>query len=441
MFGFVWYRIGEVKGEKVKVEEVDGGCGVEGGSINTSGRKNNMTMTTKKCPVFSSVSAGTDATSRAGIELRSRQKRSRSSRQNFDHNNATFNNQHQTNTSTPDGLIGLLRSDGVMAFSKESILILFLVHCLRCCGGFVGSGSGSGDGRCRWSRRRRCPTLAVPLVKPDQKLRMGDNLMSKSHAKSILIVENDDNLRKAIGKFLAKGGYHVTGVSDARSAMLVCRGIVRPVNSSRTRLKLDPNLLRQHPESDIGNNSTTSIIPDCLVLDIQDGLGLLKVIRSDPLLTSLPVVLLTAKGKVEDRIIGYESDADAYLPKPFEPDELQSIIDGLLRRDKKLSTSRDARGGTTEGFGNTKTNTVYGELKRELMEIKALLNLNAPTDGMSVVTGDSLERDISEIKDRLKGLADQTPQDAKPMKDQYDTLSILSPGELLHALMFSLLCY
>ena len=62
---------------KVKVEEVDGGCRVEGGSINTSGRKNNMTMTTKKCPVFSSVSAGTDATSRAGIELRSRQKRSR----------------------------------------------------------------------------------------------------------------------------------------------------------------------------------------------------------------------------------------------------------------------------------------------------------------------------------------------------------------------------
>lgn len=310
----------------------------------------------------------------------------------------------------------------------------------------MGSGSGSGDGRCRWSRRRRCPTLAVPLVKPDQKLRMGDNLMSKSHAKSILIVENDDNLRKAIGKFLAKGGYHVTGVSDARSAMLVCRGIVRPVNSSRTRLKLDPNLLRQPPESDIGNNSTKCIIPDCLVLDIQlsgsmDGLGLLKVIRSDPLLTSLPVVLLTAKGKVEDRIIGYESDADAYLPKPFEPDELLSIIDGLLRRDKKLSTSRDARGGTTEGFGNTKTNTVYGELKRELMEIKALLNLNAPTDGMSVVTGDSLERDISEIKDRLKGLADQTPQDAKPMKDQYDTLSILSPGELLHALMFSLLCY
>jgi DNA-binding response OmpR family regulator len=274
---------------------------------------------------------------------------------------------------------------------------------------------------------------------------MGNNLMSKSHAKSILIVENDDNLRKAIGKFLAKGGYHVTGVSDARSAMLVCRGIVRPVNSSRTRLNLDPNLLRQPPESDIGNNSTKCIIPDCLVLDIQlsgsmDGLGLLKVIRSDPLLTSLPVVLLTAKGKVEDRIIGYESDADAYLPKPFEPDELQSIIDGLLRRDKKLSTSRDARGGTTEGFGNTKTNTVYGELKRELMEIKALLNLNAPI-GMSVVTGDSLQRDISEIKDRLKGLADQIPQDAKPMKDQYDTFSILSPGELLHALMISLLCY
>jgi len=94
-----------------------------------------------------------------------------------------------------------------------------------------------------------------------------------------------------------------------------------------------------------------------------------------------------------------------------------------------MYTRKDAK-GTTEQYGNRKTNSVYGDLKRELMEIKTLLNLNAPTDGMSVVTGNSLQRDISEIKDKLKDLVDQTPQHAKPMKDQYDTLSILSPGKI-----------
>ena len=288
------------------------------------------------------------------------------------------------------------------------------------------SSSGAG----RWPQRNQSNLAVTKIAKADQKLYIRNTIINRS--KSILIVENDDDLRKAIGKFLAKGGgYHVTGVADARSAMLVCRGVVRPINSSRTRFKLDPNFTKQHLVGDQSinstQNSTLSIIPDCVVLDIQldgsvDGLGLLNMIRSDPLLASLPVVLLTAKGKVEDRIIGYESDADAYLPKPFEPEELLSIIDGLLLRENFISS--------TEQYGKEKSNTVYGDLKRELNEIKTLLNLNASPNGMSTATDNSLQSDILEIKNTLKDLVvDQTPQYAKSMKYNYDSISILTPGK------------
>ncbi len=312
----------------------------------------------------------------------------------------------------------------------ETTLILLLVSCWQCC--VVGFVSSSGVGR--WPQRNPS-NLEVTNAKADQKLYIRNTVINRSLDKSILIVENDNDLRKAIGKFLAKGGYHVTGVADARSAILVCRGIVRPVNSSRTRFKLDPNFTKQHLVGDQSinstKNSTLSIVPDCLVLDIQlggavDGLGLLNIIRSDPVLASLPVVLLTAKGKVEDRIIGYGSDADAYLPKPFEPEELLSIIDGLLLRENVTSS--------TEQYGNKKSNIVYRDLKRELTEIKNLLNLNAPSNGMSMTTDISLQRDVLEIKNKLKDLVvDQTPQYAKPMKYNYDSISILSPGKLIIA--------
>ena len=311
-------------------------------------------------------------------------------------------------------------------------MILLLVPGWRCCAGFVGRSGSAGVGRCsrRWPSNR-----ASPLVKANQKRHTRYKLLLNiSHDKSIMLVENDDDLRKAIGKFLAKGGYHVVGVSDARSAILVCRGIVRPVNSSRTRYKIDPNFTREQPLGEYDNNSTNSmsaIIPDCLVLDIQlggsvDGLGLLRIIRSDPLLASLPVVLLTAKGKVDDRIIGYESDADAYLSKPFEPEELLSIIDGLLLREKFASSIKQQ--------GDTITDAAYGDLMRELTEIKALLNLNDPSYN-------SLQRDISEIKEKLKDLVvDRSQQYAKPVQDQYDSLSTLSPGEL-HVFHLSVLYY
>lgn len=72
---------------------------------------------------------------------------------------------------------------------------------------------------------------------------------------------------------------------------------------------------------------------DAAILDVmlpeQDGFALCKAIRQD---SDIPIVMLTARGEVMDRIVGLELGADDYLPKPFEPRELVARLQTVLRR-------------------------------------------------------------------------------------------------------------
>lgn len=76
--------------------------------------------------------------------------------------------------------------------------------------------------------------------------------------------------------------------------------------------------------------------PDLFVLDIMmpelDGLKLCRMIRADKKLATVPIVLLTAKGEVEDRIKGLELGADDYISKPFDIKELTLRIARILKR-------------------------------------------------------------------------------------------------------------
>ncbi len=76
--------------------------------------------------------------------------------------------------------------------------------------------------------------------------------------------------------------------------------------------------------------------PDLVISDVMmpqvDGYQFLKRLRDDPRFKSLPVVFLTARGMTSDRILGYQAGVDAYLAKPFDPDELVAIVENLLER-------------------------------------------------------------------------------------------------------------
>jgi DNA-binding response OmpR family regulator len=76
--------------------------------------------------------------------------------------------------------------------------------------------------------------------------------------------------------------------------------------------------------------------PDLIVLDIimpgMDGLEVCREFRRDPVLESVPILFLTAKGHVEDRVVGLEAGADDYLTKPFDVRELLLRVEAILRR-------------------------------------------------------------------------------------------------------------
>lgn len=77
--------------------------------------------------------------------------------------------------------------------------------------------------------------------------------------------------------------------------------------------------------------------PDIVVLDVMlpgtDGFEACRQIRKS---SSVPIVMLTARGEVTDRVVGLELGADDYMPKPFEPRELVARIQAILRRGRSI---------------------------------------------------------------------------------------------------------
>lgn len=127
-------------------------------------------------------------------------------------------------------------------------------------------------------------------------------------AAHILVVDDDTRLRELLQRYLSDQGFRVTTASQSGEA----RDFLR------------------------------SLAFDLLVLDImmpgESGLDLLRALRREQ---RVPVLLLTAMDEVESRIEGFESGADDYLSKPFEPRELVLRINAVLRR------AQAADGGST----------------------------------------------------------------------------------------------
>jgi DNA-binding NarL/FixJ family response regulator len=68
-----------------------------------------------------------------------------------------------------------------------------------------------------------------------------------------------------------------------------------------------------------------------------DGYGLARALRSNPRTELIPVIFLTAKDEREDRIAGLRTGVDAYLTKPFDPEELLAVVSNILKRTQRTS--------------------------------------------------------------------------------------------------------
>ena len=135
---------------------------------------------------------------------------------------------------------------------------------------------------------------------------------NKNH---ILIVDDDDGIRNLLKDYLCENGYIVSTAENA--------------NQAKEKLKY--------------------IKFEIIILDVmmpgQNGYELTKEIKKQ---IKIPIILLTAKGEVENRIKGLELGADDYIGKPFEPKELLLRIKNIINKNNKINLKSKYILGTAE---------------------------------------------------------------------------------------------
>ncbi|OGO99088.1 MAG: DNA-binding response regulator [Curvibacter sp. RIFCSPHIGHO2_12_FULL_63_18] len=153
----------------------------------------------------------------------------------------------------------------------------------------------------------------------------------------LLMIEDDARLATMVAEYLEQSGFAVSHCGDGLSGL---------------------GHLTQPP---------AGAVPELVILDLMlpdiDGLEVCRRIRALPApASSVPVLMLTAKGDAMDRIIGLELGADDYLPKPFEPRELLARIRAILRRKTETTapSGKSLRFGSLEIDRDARTVTVSG---------------------------------------------------------------------------------
>lgn len=185
---------------------------------------------------------------------------------------------------------------------------------------------------------------------------------------TLLLIDDDEHLAAPLGQYLARFGFDLISAEEPEHGL--------------DRLHRQP--------------------VDLVLLDVMlphmDGFEVLRRIRRE---SDVPVIMLTARGEVTDRIVGIELGADDYLPKPFEPRELAVRIQGVLRRTRAGRSDRQTSNGLLRFDGLTidtqrqrvQVNGRPVELTDMEYRLLALL---------AEVPGQPLSRD--QILNRLKGI-------------------------------------
>ena len=202
----------------------------------------------------------------------------------------------------------------------------------------------------------------------------------------LLVVDDDERLRTLLQRYLSSNGFRVSAAANAADARALMK----------------------------------SMAFDLLILDVmmpgESGFDLTKSVRAG---SSVPILMLTAKGEAEDRIRGLEHGADDYLAKPFEPRELLLRVSALLRR----AAPPAAKALAEVRLGDCVYDPERGQLRRKGKPVhltsseSALLQFFAANAGRSFSRADlcarlgvSLERSIDVQVTRLRRKIEEDPK-------------------------------
>tara|TARA_B100002051_G_C16730079_1_gene637718 strand:- start:2003 stop:2713 length:711 start_codon:yes stop_codon:yes gene_type:complete len=162
---------------------------------------------------------------------------------------------------------------------------------------------------------------------------LSPELKVNNYKDHLLIVDDDKRIRELIKDYLLDDSFYISTASSAVEA----------------RMKIE--------------NFVYSLIILDITMPGEDGLSLTKSIRNN---NNVPILLLTARGDPQDRILGFESGADDYLAKPFEPRELLLRVKSILRRNQP-----NIKNNKNEiVMGSVSFDLNRGELKKDNKAIK-----------------------------------------------------------------------
>ena len=207
---------------------------------------------------------------------------------------------------------------------------------------------------------------------------------NKNH---ILIVDDDDRIRNLLKDYLSENSYIVSTAENADQA--------------KKRLEY--------------------IKFDIIILDVmmpgQNGYELTKEIKKQ---IKVPIILLTAKGEVENRIKGLELGADDYIGKPFEPKELLLRIKNIVNKDPKIDLKSKNKVGSAEidlnkmtVNLNNRSKKINNSEKKVLIEMLANPGKTYSREEIGKISGISQERSIDVMITRLRQKIEMNPKNPK----------------------------
>ena len=203
----------------------------------------------------------------------------------------------------------------------------------------------------------------------------------------ILIVDDDDRIRDLLKDYLTNNDYIISTAENAEEA--------------KEKLKY--------------------IKFDILILDVmmpgQSGYELTEEVKKT---TQVPIILLTAKGEVENRIKGLELGADDYIGKPFEPKELLLRIKNIIKNKNKLNLSSKYFVGQAEinlnkmtiNFNN-KIRKINSSEKKVLIEMLSSPGKTFSREEIGKISGINQERSIDVMVTRLRQKLESNPKNPK----------------------------